>query len=264
MISPASIGEITLINTMIPAKCATDSIILLDRGFGYFSTCKNMINNKQNFCIRITTSQSLFARTMMAQSENDFITEWNPSAGEIRTCKKYEWDIEPIKVRVTKILLPTGETELLVSTLFDTNTINKKDLSELYELRWNVEEGFKKLKPKMKLEQFGCKRYEGVYQEFYSHIFMMNLVSIISDDTEEEVIEKTAHRNHTYKYNWQNAFLFVRHVFVKLFSSADIKDILDSIYQKIIGSLIAIKKGRQFVRDNDGKRRRAGYSQCYK
>lgn len=264
IIAPASIGEITLINRMAHNVDATDSILILDRGFGYFSTCKNLMYQKFNLCMRITTSQSLFAKTVMQNDSTDFIAEWIPSDGEKITCKKYGLDINPIKVRVTKILLHTGVTELLVSTLFDMNAVSIKDMQELYQLRWTVEEGFKKLKPKMKLEQFGCKRYEGVYQEFYAHIFMMNLVSVIGSDTEEMIFNKTKHRKHPYKYNWQNAFLYVRDSFINLLNSIDPIEFLEKIMDSIAASLIAVKKGRHFVRDTDGKRRRAGYSPCYK
>ena len=137
-------------------------------------------------------------------------------------------------------------------------------MQALYDLRWGIEEGFKKMKPKMKLEQFGCKRYEGIYQEFYAHIFMMNLVSILANDSQELIFEKTKERKQKYKYNWQNAFRFVRNKFIEIFHLGEFKDTLEKLITQIAGSLIYIKKGRHFIRDIDGKRRRAGYSQCYK
>jgi hypothetical protein len=152
----------------------------------------------------------------------------------------------------------------LVSTLLDSKSINIDDMQALYDLRWGIEEGFKKMKPKMKLEQFGCKRYEGIYQEFYAHIFMMNLVSILANDSQELIFEKTKERKQKYKYNWQNAFRFVRNKFIEIFHLAEFKDTLEKLITQIAGSLIYIKKGRHFIRDIDGKRRRAGYSQCYK
>jgi len=103
-----------------------------------------------------------------------------------------------------------------------------------------------------------------VYQEFYAHIFMMNLVSVIGSDTEEIIFNKTKHRKHPYKYNWQNAFLYVRDSFINLLSSINPIALLKEIMDSIAASLIAVKKGRHFVRDIDGKRRRAGYSPCYK
>ncbi|RBQ01398.1 transposase, partial [Pedobacter miscanthi] len=114
-------------------------------------------------------------------------------------------DTEKIVVRVTKIELKTGEIEILVSSLFDMNDICTENMKALYDLRWPVEEGFKKLKPKMKLEQFGCRKPEGIFQEFEAHIFMINLVALLGIQAQRE-IDRNKKRKLKYKYNWQNAF----------------------------------------------------------
>ena len=54
----------------------------------------------------------------------------------------------------------------------DLKQITKEDMKALFALRWGVEGGIKKLKPKMKLEKFGCRKQEGVYQDFYAHIWL--------------------------------------------------------------------------------------------
>lgn len=91
------------------------------------------------------------------------------------------FEASPIEVRVTRITLNTSEVELLVSSLFDTDLVNEKDIQTLYAMRRGVEEGFKKMQPKMKLEQLGYKKHYWVCQEFFAHIFMMNLVSLLGD-----------------------------------------------------------------------------------
>ncbi|MCR6642398.1 MAG: transposase, partial [Sporocytophaga sp.] len=209
--------EGTLMNNMLFRFKWKNSIILLDRGGGYFSTCKVILSGNSGFCIRIKASQSNFAKKALSNPLSDFITEWCASEEERSTCKRNKVDSESCNVRVTKIMLRNGETEILVSTLFDTALINEKAIQELYHLRWGVEEGFKKLKPKMKLEQFGCRRYEGIYQEFYSHIFMMNLVELVARDAGEEITKKTKERKLKYKYNWQNAFRYLRNKFIDIF-----------------------------------------------
>lgn len=173
----------------------------------------------------------------------EFVTDWLPSEGERLTCQQNGIDTEPIKVRVTKIILPAGEIEVLVSNLF-TAAIDQSDMRELYGMRWGVEEGFKKLKPKMKLEQFGCRRYEGVYQEFYAQVFMMNLVTLIGNDAEEKIIEKTTGRKLKYKYNWQNAFRFVRNKFIDIFSVGAFQSSIECIIEQIANSLIALRAGQ--------------------
>jgi hypothetical protein len=236
-----------------------NSIILLDRGFGYFSTCEVILSGNSGFCIRLKASQSNFAKKVLLNPLSDFITEWCVSEEERSTCKRNKVDSESFRVRVTKVILKNGETEILVSTLFDTALINEKAIQELYHLRWGVEEGFKKLKPKMKLEQFGCRRYEGIYQEFYSHIFMIEL---IASDAGEEITKKTQERKLKYKYSWQNAFRHLRNKFIDIFHLGEFISSLEYLIEKISGSLIAIKENRMFGRNSNRDKSRS--TQCYK
>lgn len=263
IISPCSIGEGTLLDNMLKNGQFSNAIILLDRGFGYFSTCKKILNNQSRFCIRLKTSQSDFAKAALLNPLTDFITDWLPSEAEQVTCRLSDIDAAPFSVRVTKIILHTGEIEVLVSNLYDTVAVNQMDMRQLYGMRWGIEEGFKKLKPKMKLEQFGCRRYEGVYQEFYAHIFMMNLVTLIGNEAEEKILEKTKGRKLKYKYNWQNAFRFVRNKFIDIFHIGAIQSSIASIIEQIANSLTAIKNNRSFERQMKGKRKNR-YTQCYK
>ena len=116
-------------------------------------------------------------------------------------------------------------------------------------MRWGVEEGFKNLKPKMKIEQFGCKKTEGVFQEFYAHIFCMNMVGLTGSIANGQIIDKTKHRRHRYKYNWKNAYRFLRETILDFFQLQDIRQWLDSLIEKIVTSIVAIKPGRSFARD---------------
>lgn len=101
-------------------------------------------------------------------------------------------------------------------------------------MRWGIEEGIKKLKPKMKLEYFGCKKMEGIYQEFYAHIFMLNMVALVGNEAQQIIDEKLAHRKRKYKYNWQNAYRHVRDKIVILINNRNVYKILNDLVKKII------------------------------
>lgn len=262
IISPVSIGEVSLLNTMLTKADYSNSILLLDRGFGSFSVCKSCIKRGLNFCIRLKTANLDFAKHVFKNDSTDFITTWKPSEMERSTCRRHHLDIEEITVRVTKVVLNSGEVELLVSNLFEQKTIDEACMKQLYAMRWGVEEGFKKLKPTMKLEQFGSRRYEGIYQEFYAHTFMMNLVGIIGREAEPLIERKTQGRKLKYKYNWKNAFRFVRERFADLFYKAKFIDGLSILIEQVSESIIAIKNNRSFLRPNGGDKPRN--TQCYK
>ena len=106
---------------------------------------------------------------------------------------------ESIKVRVTKTVLDTGETKLLVSNL-EESVFSTEDMAKLYQMRWGAEEGIKNLKSKIKVEQFGCRKTEGIYQEYYAHILAMNMVALAGMAATKQIEKKTRKRKLTYKY----------------------------------------------------------------
>lgn len=263
VIAPISIGESMLIIPLLKNLKISNALILLDRGFGHFSMVKLLSINCLFFCIRLKSSQSDFSKKALSNPSDDFITEWFPSEMERSSTRKQGLDISPITVRVTKIMLKSGEIELLVSSLLDLSVITSTQISALYQLRWAVEEGYKNLKPKMKLEQFGCRHYKGIYQEFYAHIFMLNLTSLLGNQAQKHITQRTRKRKLQYQYNWQNAFKFVREKFISLIKLNDIQSIIDKILHKINYSITAIRSERSFERIKHHKQKNR-YTQCYK
>ena len=226
-------------------------IYVMDRNFDSFNLIKSVLKTdaRAQLCVRLS-SRSGFYKRVLAHPSEDFITTWEPSNKERRNCRSKGLDSDPISVRITKVELNSGEIELLVSTLYNQQKYTKEDLANLYSLRWGVEEGFKNLKPKMKLEHYGCKKTTGVFQEFYAHIFMMNLVALHGMIAHLEIERKTNQRTYSYTYNWKNGYRFIRESIVELLSiPKKIKAYLERIIEKFQQSIVAIKPGRSFVRD---------------
>lgn len=255
-ISTTKKSEFSLMQAMLTDFVPKHSILILDRGFSYFHVYKTLMNNGLNFCVRqkIDPAQCS-SKLISSNNSSDFITEWIPSEAGTATCKKYGLNSDPIKVRITKIRLPSGELEVLVSNLYDFDLIDIDDMKKLYHYRWNIEEAFKQLKPKMKLEQFGSRKPDGVFQEFYAHLIMLNLTSLIAMEAEPIIEEKAVHRKLTYKYNRTNAYKFIKETLVDLFYSMDIQGIMDKLIQKISGSLVSIRPNRSFTREHRFKRK---------
>ena len=262
-ISKTEVSEKVQFRNCLAELPQSKAIFILDRGFGYFNICKELILQKRDFCIRLSTAQSLFAKNALKNPGNDLVMEWSPSESEKSTCMHHGIDCGPIKIRVTKIQLKTGEIELLVSSLLDIEKFSLPDINNLYRLRWGVEEGFKKLKPKMKIEQFGSRKPQGIFQEFEAHLFMMNMVAILGDQAECEIEKKCRNRKLNYKYNWQNAFRWVRHNMIQLIGYKEIEKLISKLKELISGSVIPIKPDRNFERITYKKRKNRLY-QTYK
>lgn len=71
----------------------------------------------------------------------------------------------PIRVRMVKVLLDTGETEVLITNLYDTSLYTTEELKEVYHLRWGIE------------TFYGYVKEEGqkIKAYFHRHDFLNNL-----------------------------------------------------------------------------------------
>ena len=62
-------------------------------------------------------------------------------------------------LRTVKVVLNTGEEEVLVTSLFDSQVYTCQDLKEVYALRWGIESGYGYLK-----EELQPARFSGIRQ----------------------------------------------------------------------------------------------------
>lgn len=242
-------GEKTLLSASLKAIKHLEGLCLLDRNFGNFSTIKELTAHSRDYCIRMSTIVTRFAKSVMNDPRKDFIVEWQSSQKEKSTCVKNGLDHDQLMVRVVKIELGTGETELLVTSLVNQEEYSSEELSELYHLRWGVEECFKNLKTKMKVEYFGCKKSQGIYQEFFAHIFCLNMISLAGKQAEKKIEQQTRKRKLEYKYNWKNAYRFWRDKMVDFLNLEEIEKIIKLLIHQIASSVVAIKPNRNFKRD---------------
>ncbi|MGH9878030.1 MAG: IS4 family transposase [Nitrososphaerales archaeon] len=263
-LSTMKTGEKALLMKGLPQINDHNDIYILDRGFGHFCTLVELMQNQKKFCVRIQRETN-FAKSIMKKKSNDQIFDWTPSKKEIENASKNKLSYKPIKIRIVKVKLPSGEIELLATNLLNQNKYNTHDVGMLYRYRWGVEEGFKKLKPKMKIEQFGCRKSEGIIQEFYAHIFCFNMISLAGSIANQMIDQNTRHRKTKYKFNWQNAYRFFREKILRLIALRErIETVIDDLINQITASITAIRPGRRFIRDMRHKNKQRRLTQLFK
>lgn len=256
-------GESSMFKKMIrKIKAGRPSIILLDRGFGNYCNLHIIFSQNRHCCVRMSSKTSGFARMVMKDGRRDFIADWHPSEKERETARAHNLKIIPLKVRVSKVVLATGEIELLVGNLYNNLEISNLEMKSLYFKRWGIEESIKKIKPKMKLEFWGCRKAKGIYQEFYANVFMYNLVCILGEEAQAGIEAKTKKRKLEYKYNWQNAYRFTREKIMDLLGKG-LAACLCKLIKEMGRSMIAVLPERNYPRNKPNRDKSRSY-QCYK
>ncbi|OQW94875.1 MAG: hypothetical protein BWK79_04470 [Beggiatoa sp. IS2] len=75
------------------------------------------------------------------------------------------------RVRFVRVLLSTGEYEILVTSLLNERLYPTEIFKELYQLCWGIETYYGLLKTRLELENFTGKTVGSVLQDLYSTIY---------------------------------------------------------------------------------------------
>lgn len=107
----------------------------------------------------------------------------------------------PMKFRVARFMLDTGEYETLITSL-PRETFSLTDLKELYHMRWGIETSFRQLKYSVGLIHLHGKCDEFVEQEIYAALIMYNFCNRIS---REVVLQQKEENIYEYRVNLKMA-----------------------------------------------------------
>ena len=135
------------------------------------------------------------------------------------------WDFPspyPMKIRVVRFKLDTGEYETLATSL--PRSITLAEIKELYHARWGIETAFRELKYGIGLVNLHGKKDDFVRQEIFSAMIMSNFCSRIVN---EVVVRKNDANIHEYKVNMTMAIHICRQFFRT--KDADAKKLLQDI-----------------------------------
>jgi hypothetical protein len=175
-----------LAEEMIPSL-KSDDLLIFDRGYASYSFMARLIKEKKHFIIRCPKVSFIPVQNMFENDSPESITVLLDVSHRHKNKIKKLILPSVIKIRLIRITLSSGETEVLATSLLDEVAFPKKDFKYLYSLRWGVETFFSKVKGRLALENFTGKSVESIYQDFWSTIFISNLETIMIEDVEENI-----------------------------------------------------------------------------
>jgi len=140
-----------------------------------------------------------------------------------------------IKIKLIRIILSTGEIEVLATFLLDETIFSTDDFNHLYSLRWGVETFFSKVKGRLALENFTGKSVESIYQDFWSTIFISNLETIMIEDVEKNMSANTIPDRKNQKINKSVSFNAIKNMaFEIIFNEPDKNKIINKLTRLFI------------------------------
>ena len=166
--------------------------------------------------------------------------------------------LDGIRVRVVKFILPSGQTETLITDLFD---MEESAFQELYFLRWSVEEKYDVVKNKLELPNFTGRSVNVLYQDFWISMLLANVASVAKAEADGKVQKKRVGKTNKYQYqtNVNNAIASLRNRFADAVFCPDPSlraTRVDAIIHEIAASVVPERPERNVSRK---KARKAKY-----
>lgn len=150
-------------------------IFLLDRGFPSLQLLSELRKSGKHYVIRVSKSFLKEVNDFGKSTAKDEVMEINydKRRGATNRVSGVEFPFL-FQLRCVKIELNNGEDEILVTNL-EKETFSRKDIGELYNLRWKIETGFLNLKYAVCIEDFMGKKENSLKQEFFASLTKSNI-----------------------------------------------------------------------------------------
>ena len=169
-----------------------------------------------------------------------------------------------ITCRLIKIVLETGEKEILCTSLTDAEKYQYEEFDSLYHYRWNEEEAYKLLKCRIELENFTGKTAKAVKQDFHAKVFLMTLCAAYAHPIEEKVTAEykaDQQRKFDQKINRTNALSMTQEIMIAVMIRKQFDKAMEAFDNIVEKTREIIRPGRSFPRNKKTKRT---YSMNYK
>jgi hypothetical protein len=237
-------------------------LLTADANYGHLWFFKLLLKHRVEFCIRINHMSNV-VKQFLASGVKDSIIEWIPTKCSRDNCRKNGVNEGSLTVRLVRIDLPNGKPEVLVVSLMDQKKYSYQDIKDLYDERWGVEEEFKKFMQRLLVEFFSSIKPNGVKQDFYANVFMMNIVSTQVAHVRDDIENDNKGKKLKYQVNWTSALGDIRPRLAILFMADHqaTEDILQSIWKSLRINLSPVRPDRCFKRGD--KKRKANRKKAF-
>lgn len=250
IITPINVSERDHAHQLLIDLMPND-LLLLDRGYPAFSLFNAITSMNGNFCARMNRHWKIVKEFLHSGLEEQ-VVELSPTAIAKMECIDMELDTNPIKIRLVRIELPSGEIEVLITSLLDSSIHPHNLFAELYHQRWYVEEDYKTLKLPLELENFTGKTVHSIYQDIYAQLLAKNIISILSFEARKQIKRDGKKGKYSHQINFTYAISKTKEVMARLFHStkAEFKKLFYNLKRLYLGKTEPVRPGRRFPRNH--------------
>ena len=224
-----------------------DDLTLYDRGYPAFWLFAAHQDQESHFCMRARVDFNSQTKAFALSNKKQDTVVFKANDRMKLACKEKGVSSEDISVRLIRIKTSKGEY-ILITNLLNKRRYPLKAFKELYHLRWQIEEGYKKQKNWLEMENFTGRSVLAIKQDFHARILCQTLTAITAYAAQDTMKLTVQGRMLSYKINFVSTLSAMKNTLIHLLSNKlsceEIRQWLYSIGQE----LSPIRAARSFTR----------------
>lgn len=205
-LEPSTVGEVPLAMEQL-AYLQPGDIEINDRGFTGYVYLALIGSRGADFIARCSTGSFLAAQELFGLDRaNQSRVVWLFAPPDQKAeCQRLGLPLK-MKVRFVSVRLPTGELEVLATSLLDEALYPTEEFLTVYHYRWGHETFYLMLKGRFELENFSGETVEAVRQDVHAAVLLANLESLLSEPAQAALEQGREPESQPLQINRSNSY----------------------------------------------------------
>ena len=228
-------------------------LVVMDRGYPSTAAFIRMMEKGILFLVRLKSSD--YKKEQSALSGPDGWVDILLDKSRINHYKGTDIgqrmeELGSVTLRMVKVSLQEEREEILITNL-PSETFDRFQIAELYQMRWGIETAYETLKDRLQIENFTGTKPVLLLQDIYSTIYISNLAEDIIRDAEAELNEKEKRRKHKMMINRTLSIGILKNdlIYILLEKDEEKQDrLFQQIYEDISKNLVPVRPDRHYHR----------------
>lgn len=258
-LEPSTVGEVALAIQQLEHLKAGD-IEINDRGFTGYLYLAWVVQEGRHFVGRCSTGSFLAAQELFRLNRaNQSKVVWLFARPDQKAeCRRLRLPLK-MKVRFVSLRLPSGELEVLATSLLDQALYPTEEFLTVYHWRWGHETFHLMLKGRLELENFSGRTAEAVRQDVQAAVLLANLESTLSEPAQAALAEQSPSQSQARQVNRSNAYHALKdRVLDLLYRDIPVPRVINQLIKLFKGSPVRVRPNRKVPR-----RRKASFHRSY-
>jgi Transposase DDE domain len=233
------------------ASTQANDVVVLDRASADYTVMAWIAGHGRAFVMRFPRQSFAAVNTFWVSAAVDQEVDLQPSA-EARKFVATHRLPTPLRVRLIKVVLDSGEEEVLGTNLLDTAAFPTAEFAQVYRWRWQEETYCNRLKNIFEVERFSAPSLTAVAQDCHGLVFLATLEGILTKSAQAEMTAHAAQHEcqNTPRVNRAISYTALLDHTVELLAATDVvlEQVWDKLHHLFQTNPSRHRMGRQFPR----------------